>query len=153
MSTPNLSNQERSSISSTIIQRNKDLLATWAQPGSFDAWMALYADENNPAWSGGSPSMLIVNNQHFNTRAEIEETFRDLLADRATNVTMQSESVSVLSPQHALHIGDFTFSHTQGGESTDEQSASATTLWTLDGSDWKILHYHQSWPVDYDTEE
>lgn len=140
-----LSEDEREEIAAAIKQRNQDLLDVWAQQDAFDDWMALYADEKHPAWKGDR-YMLTVSGNSWGSLAEMEEAFREVLVDRTTQVTMTSESVAVLSDTHAVHFGDFRWSLTRDGETSVDYLATSTTAWVLEGDEWKILHYHQSWP-------
>jgi outer membrane murein-binding lipoprotein Lpp len=140
-----LSDAERAEIAAEIKQRNQDLLAAWAQEDAFDAWMALHADENHPSWVEDR-CLLTLSGASYGSQAEMDAAFRAMLSDRTTQVTMKDEFVAVLSANHAVHFGDFTWSVTRNGVTSEEFLGTATTIWTLEGDEWKILHYHQSWP-------
>lgn len=137
---------ERAEIAKTIMQRNQDLLAVWAKPDAFDAWMDLHADENHQAWIDNK-HLLVINHTSHKSKTKMDTELRDMLSDRTTQVTMKDESVAVLSRTAAIHFGDFTFSVTRNGETSENYLAAATTVWILEGNEWKILHYHQSWPT------
>lgn len=142
-----LTDAERTEIAGAIEQRHQELLDAWAQQDAFDAWLAFYVDEGHPDLAGGAP-LLTINDRSFDTRAELEAEFREALSDRTTQVTVTDEAVVVLSPDDAVHVADFTYTITRGGETSDQYDASATTVWTRVGDEWKIVHYHQSWPVE-----
>lgn len=140
-----LSASERQEIAAEIEDRNRDLLEVWAQEDAFDEWMELYVDDEHSAWAE-DPFMLTVSGNTFESRQEMDEAFREVLADRTTQVTMEDESVAVLSSDLAIHFGDFTWTLTRDGETSDEYAAQGTTVWVKEGDEWKILTYHQSWP-------
>jgi len=136
---------DRANIRTAIMQANKNLINTWKQENSTDAWLAMHASGSHESKAGNGHT-LILNNVHYNTVNDIKATFTKILADRTTDVTMKNESVYVVSADCAIHTGDFSFNFTRGGTKSSDFTASATTVWVKEGAAWKILHYHQSAP-------
>jgi SnoaL-like domain len=140
-----LSDAERAQICADIKKRNQDLLAAWAGQNPWSDWIKLYADESNPSWAEGRNLLTLNTDYKIGSVAELETAFRDLVEARdSTDVSMTNEHVSVLSPTDGIHVGEFTVTWTEKGQTSEKHVGMATTHWTLENGEWKILHYHQS---------
>jgi hypothetical protein len=142
-----LTDEQRSTIANEVRAANGEMVAAWGNEDAFQAWAGRFAEPNHAARHGGVP-FLVVKAVTYATAQDVENTFRTMLADRRTNVTMGNESVAVLSPDAAVHFGEFTYTLTRGGSTEGPFAAAATSGRGRDGGTWKLLHYHQSWPGD-----
>jgi ketosteroid isomerase-like protein len=137
--------QDRAGVAETIKRLNREMIADWEREDAFDSWVARFADDE--ARREGLP-LLVVIHTSYATPEEMEANFRPMLANRQTHVTMGDEYVAVLSEDAAVHFGQFTFTTTENRQTEGPFMAGATTIWVRKGGQWKILHYHQSWPSD-----
>lgn len=137
---------QRTTIAEAVSKRNRDMFQSWTKPDATDAFLAFFVSDDHPAWTKGE-SRLVINNQAWGSRKEMEEMLRPMLKERhSTDVKLKDESVAVIGPDAVIHFSHYTFTTTDDKGKSPEAEAAATGFWTHENGQWKLLHYIQSWP-------
>jgi len=140
-----LTDAQRQEIADIIKSRNQELTdLDWKN--EYEKGKSFWVDDKDASWMG-NPGLFVQGIRILPDWEAMDALFDPMNERRSsTNFTINKAYISVLTDKQAVYVVEGKFSVTNlEGETGPEYPWTATSVWINQSSEWKILHYHQSW--------
>lgn len=142
--TTELTEEQKAEIAAEVRQT---VAAFWnsVEEMDFERWVGVWITDHDHYYQGDP--MLFVNRLTIRPTAEdIREVWEPVFEARSGHsIDIGAETVAVLGEDVALHVfkAEYTVSYPEGN-TTDPAPVTVSTVWVREGTEWKMLHAHQS---------